>query len=268
MKHLILGLALLGTACVYSTELENDDMAKEEAAGVGGWSASGKLINFNRMKGIKVQAKIAEPGMFTIQFGVTRPPIVSGATDVVRPTADITWAVAGNTTNRRISVVDGLSFSGVGSYPQVKMYDGSIPGQSGVTGLVYSGSILVAPGTRPSQNQPPSLDPVTYINNALAEAVYDGAIVLNPTDFSRFLVPPKSGAISVFVTVSDIDNAGSAPITEADFVIEQRGATTLLSKYSTIDQYVPLAAGCTSVAVINRSAALTEVVSLRWGIDG
>jgi hypothetical protein len=275
-----LSLGLIG--CTYDT-YDTDQFYSAEEVGAemektGGWSASGELVTGGGDgAGVNLQAVFPNAGNYTLQFSVQR-----GDTYIVRPTAEITWSVQGNSVNRLVSIGNGLSISGQAEGVSVRIYD-SLTENLGFDhwlGLPYLVSMQVVPGTRPNVGQPPTYSPVSYIeenyNDASIETHdigYTLAQVLKNRPI-KILIPENAGAISFLAHfIWNAPIAGDEPdefIPNHHILINQMtGAGYVLATYGHKDAigFIPLIPGCTQIQIVNRS--LMDVrTSFLFGIDG
>lgn len=235
----------------------------------GGWSQSGKLVTANSQIGVPLQADFSKSkhgaGNYTIQFGL-QPP--DPDTVIIRPEADISWTVNGNTVRRVVSVTDGLSITGQAEYAKVRLYDAILPGNvpPAIAGEQYIGSINIAPGVRASQQQPPTLLPQRYFTSVSTEIFILGSISVPAADFVRVPVPQGVGVISVFVTVA-IPLGGL--VTSADFQVRQSNPVVgALKRYFPVGEgWVSMGSGVTEINLANFSAGSLNA-SVVFGIDG
>lgn len=229
-----------------------------------GWSQSGNLFIKQSQQGVSLQAQMEAANVFTVQFGLGQP---QSATPVFRkPMADISWSVAGNTIRRRVDVIDGLSFSGVGVHPKVRLFDGLDPSIGlGMDGVIYTGSISVAPGSRPSQNQPPVLAPETCTVGVGPAALYFRERTVPTMTSIIFPVPTDAGCISV--NIGAVRNAFAGAIDATNFLIRQVDTAGILRSYIERDVFIPLSPGTSSIQVFNQSAD-NMMISCLFGIDG
>jgi hypothetical protein len=135
-----------------------------------------------------------------------------------------------------------------------------------VAGVEYNLTINIAPGTRPSQNQPPQWGPINYIDGPSGLTVpFDGIVTVAPVSTNKIELPPEVGALSFYASVA----AGLVVIAPGELVIAQEGngATLRLNEVTREGAFIPLAPGVTDIALVNSSAGNISV-SVAFGIDG
>lgn len=204
--------------------------------------------------------KFGGAGIWTIQFAVEPPidpnPLFQG---IYAAIIEVTWSVEGNSVRRQYSLVNGLSVSGAGQAIKMRVIDVTplITLDSGATntpGLEYFVSAQVVKGSRPSQNQPPTLTLLPA-----QDIAGHGTLV--------FQVPVDAGVISAKVFAYDEVTGVLSPLVS---VQQQAGnATQVQAWYSpTIDNsFQPLVPGTTQLLISNGGAD-TISVAVIWGIDG
>lgn len=225
-----------------------------------GWSGSGKLITGDD-KTFQVQAVFPKASDFTVQFNMKQP--TRDANTAVVCEALINWVVAGVPVSRRVTVGNGTTISGVASSINVTVEDNSIDlGGGGITPNEYTVDVTFAPGSRPSVNQPATLN---HLDTAT------GIITVTPTNFTAIDIPQDAGVISVFVTVADISGS-PAPIVgqSAQVSVDMSGIIIKAWDPLTNTGWVPIPAGATSLNVANNSAVVGQDMGfcVTWGIDG
>ena len=247
-------------------------MGKNKYGHSCGWSATGKMINNGYSAQAHLQVNFLERDTnpnpsknYTVQFSVGAPmSLVTGlvALDVpVNPIAEIKWTVEGNDVRRVVSVVSGMSVTGVGEAIKVSVLDRSIqiaPG--GITPVVpvsYDVDITCAPGSRASVTQPPTL---TAQNPADLTFSFVSAAPGN----IQVDIPVDSGVISTFVTAFSDGNI----LTDADVTVTQLNGGLINRMYSPVHaEWVPMVAGTRRLQLTNNSAH-TVLWSVTYGIDG
>jgi hypothetical protein len=224
-----------------------------------GWSKSGTLKTDGpgvgaQPSGNRVQAQATEFGeaeQFTVQFFVSRANL-TGTNVNQRAKATITWSVAGNSVQRVISLYDGASISGVGEAVRVVVEDDSFRNGPATPNDVkpYQVSFQFAPGTRPSQQQPPYL------------------FIFHPTGFVNVSnisipIPENIGAISTNVFISGIPGITATVSMEGN----NAGATWDMSNNDENQRWRPIPPGCVTLNVA-LSAPGRPAIALMIGIDG
>lgn len=228
---------------------------------VQGWSTSGKLpIGLNSQfsqRAVKMQIDFTKSkngaGLYNIQFNV-RPPANMPTDVLLRTRAEVVWSVQGNSVRRDMSLFSGASISGTAESVSVTVRDRS----AAVTpNLEYEVSMQVAPGTRPSQNQPPIL--ITS-GNGVANA--GGGTYTHA-------VPQDSGVISCYMNVGPITIG--APVIDTQVVVEQLlpSGVAIARYYPLIEtEFVPIYPSVSNLRVTNAAGGTNIVTTPFWGIDG
>lgn len=234
---------------------------------IGGKSLSftSPMLTGNPQPSPGVQQIFENPGEFTCQFGITvaKNPTVTKMSNRAR--ALIAWNVDGQPVQRLVSITNGTSVTGIADAVAVQIFDTTVVGgfpnyNSNVPYIVTSS---VAHGSRPSIQQPPSLDlfdPAT----GLAFTVTAGTNIFVP-------LPENIGAVSTFICVAPAPIAGvfqNTPILNQGAQVGQgQGGTLKLFDPQAYAKWVPLASGTDRLQLINNSA-FDIVFSVQLGIDG
>jgi hypothetical protein len=225
-----------------------------------GWSKSGTLKTDGpgvtahpSQNRVQTQAtEFGEAEQFTVQFFVSRAN-VSGTNVSQRAKATITWSVAGNSVQRVISLYDGASISGVGEAVRVVVEDDSFRVGPATPNDVkeYQVSFQFAPGTRPSQQQPPYL------------FIYKPVGFVNVPGFT-LLIPENIGAISTNVYLSGLLAGVTATAT---MVSGAAGLSWDVLNDDPNQVWRPIMPGCTAIAFAFSIPSRPQV-GLMVGIDG
>lgn len=212
----------------------------------GGWSASGMIRRLNRDDAKSLQVVFPTSGEYTIQFALETKANAS-----VKCEATIQWSVEGNYVTRKVSVVNGLSITGVAQGTKVTVRDASV---GGVDTQDYLVSFQVAPGARASNGQPPTYEPA-----GLASSFAPGTFDVD--------IPADAGVTSVFVTAKSFSDT---PIPEEQVYVQMvDGAGNSLKVYDPRNYgWVPLAPGTTKLVYVNATAADTIQFFGVFGVDG
>jgi hypothetical protein len=223
------------------------DLSKKSA-----WSASKQLVCNNETIELSLQVMFQETGYYTVQFGIVPPQEPSAFVFPYSAEALISWSVEGNTIQRRVSVGNGVSISGGGQAVKVVVMDRTRfldPNPH-----TYLASVSITKGTRPSVNQPATLESLPQVTSVLAA----GSLVIP--------VPTNAGAISAQVVSSVLALAG-LPVHL--IVFQKNAAGQILKAYDpSVDTgFIPLAPNTTQVEITN-IGTFTARVKLTWGIDG
>lgn len=229
------------------TFAEEGDYLSEKPEKKTGWAQAGTLTQQDNAKSVQVQANFDEAANYTVEFGMVIPPGTSAAAEAL-----ITWTVEGNPINRRVSVSNGLSVTGVGQGVKVVVKDVSTTGNAD-----YDVSLSVARGIRGDTERPPTL--------------YLGFVTINHASNDFFTVPLDSGAQSVYLTYLTTDTTQN-PI----YAVQVDSAGVLLRAWrlnaTGAADWVPLEPGCVKILVFNDSGGGTPLDNVKvfatLGIDG
>lgn len=245
-------------------EFEEPDMrARQDGWSKNGFLASGGLVTTDPNGG-STQGKLTltadfsksngERGAeyYTVTFHVNPPPPPAGfSASPYNPIATITWNVNGTQVVRRVSVGNGVAVSGLASHVIVEVQDFStlLPG---MVPKPYFVDIAVAPGSRPSTQQPPRL------NGGVQHIAVGPATVNIP-------IPQDSGVISVFLAEAQlIQTALNTQVSFTDGVGNNVGAVNV----TRFTGWVPIPSGAVSMAITNLDTVNSTDVSYTWGIEG
>jgi len=268
MKYLILGLLFI-IGCTYHTTNEIQKEEEEGDTGImstpgksvsGGWSASGVLLGIgplaltpSRDRQVSLQVEFPEARNYTIQFKISPTGRTVGSLPEVRALAIIDWSVEGNTVRRKIHIKEGQSITGTGQAVRVVVVDDSLAAFIVGNEPNYLVQILVAPGTRPTIENPPQLEP-------------EIAVVTIPAAGNHvFTVPVDAGINSVAITCA---STAGAPLPDQSVQVQQRDLVGPLKWYDPRQYFwVPVSSGTVTIKVINNSGAEIQV-QITYGIDG
>ncbi len=192
-------------------------------------------------------------GLYTVQFNIDVRGIANPVFKFLNPTAKVTFSVEGNSVQRRLSVANGASISGVCDTVAVEVVDETDflapPGPPALP-LEYQVTISVAPYPRPSSGTPPFLR-----GSASVIAVAGGATTL-------LAVPSDAGANSVLVFASP--SGGGVPL-----VSQEDMNTITLASWTPNNTFVPLFPQAGNISLGNLGPALSNVnYNVLFGIDG
>lgn len=217
------------------------------------WGQSGTLTPGNQGQAVSMQATFEEFSNYTVQFNLTGPDINPSSTLIRKAEAVVTWSIAGLFVSRRVSCVNGISITGTAEAVSVKVVDASLL-LDAYPRDPYLVSIQATKGTRPSIQQPPTLDTPSVSLDA------------GPVVSGDILIPQDAGAVSLFTTVT----AASALTPEQVTVLIRNQGGIVLREYSPLvnTSWVPLPAGATKLRL--RSGVLAPVTNwaMTFGIDG
>lgn len=248
----LLAIGLLVSSVIFSGCADiGEDM-------ISGWAQSG-IITTGSSKGISCQANFREDSIYTIQFS-----LIADKSVIVRPEATISMNINGNDVRRRISVVNGTSFSGTSRTVSIHLYDTLTAGMPGVLGVNYVANIQISQGIRPSTSRPPVLIPDQYIDALGVTHPFIGEFLVPPAGTGVILVPDNSGVTSVQITAA-IVVPPTGPIQV--FARQLSAAVSLTSYDPTLHDFVSIWPGTQQVSITNHSADLVGVSGL-FGVDG
>lgn len=206
-----------------------------------------------------LQVADLEPGEYTLQFQVVNAPADGNG---FAAQAIINWKVQGQQITRICSIYSGLAISGVAEAVDVKIQDtsvalGIVRVPPGVPAVNYSISATLSKGTRPTVQQPPTLQttPPTVIAAA--------------GGFIQVAVPQNVGAISVFVLVGNIQNAPANEFAPGDIEVRMTNGTQNYGFQPLQQQgWIPLPPGTTILTITNINASASATVTTLFGIEG
>jgi len=235
---------------------------------VEGWSVAGQLDARTLIKKVTLQANFPKPGTYTVQLNAN--PFAVGPLDpnARAPEAEalITWAVEGNSIQRRVSVISGMAISGAGQGVKVEMFNVSVPNPAlaPTANPFYPVSAMVIRGSRGTDSNPPYLmrndESVGFPVTAFANS---GSIA----------VPQGVGVKSVQVMAS-YDGAAIAALSgeQGALILEMLStAGTVLNAYDPrFYDFVPLAPGTVRLRLRSQItvAGATWGCYPMWGIEG
>lgn len=226
MKWLLFLVLGILTGCT-TIQFDEDDMSKAQYGSSGGWSGTGILFNDGQSnKGMAAnfleRSNNEIPSKnYTVQFAISKIKTLDNfdtAVYFINPVGVITWSVAGNSVRREVSVTNGLSLTGVGEGVKVVVYDRTPAGQIPVS---YQVDITVAPGSRASENQPPTYCPTLALTEGMiivGNQTLQNQVVLN--------IPVNAGCISVYVTAIRADL--TTPLTTLQARVDQVDANDVI----------------------------------------
>lgn len=230
-----------------------------------GWSASGTLVgqekwptNDTGNREVSLQVDFPQAGAYTVQFNLT--PKLPLTNHPVVAEASLLWSVEGNLVQRKVTVGNGTSISGVGQAVKVVVKDRT-PATGPQESQEYVVGISVAPGTRANP-----LVPATIINPTQKRVTVPAA---GSVDIA---IPQGAGVSSVYIGITS--GAGGAPIPDHSVrcILEASGGTTE-SVFTPADaggntSWVPVSGGSTTLRIINTNAGFALDASPVFGVDG
>jgi hypothetical protein len=232
-----------------------------------GWSGNKTLITGNIDTTLSVQADFsADPGPYTVQFDLSIPDqpqngVVKNV--AIKAEALIEWSVEGNTVTRRVDIGDGTTVSGVGQACRVVVTD-QTDNAMGDTGFEYNVTVLIAKGTRPSVDQPPTLTPFKRTDPITLNLL----LTIAPGGSLNVPIPLDAGVISANVTVIDTGSP-PAPIPEQMVqVLQSIGGVVLRGCDPRAMTWIPVIPGVSALGIFNFTAGQTIMISVEFGIDG
>lgn len=237
----------------------------------GGWSATGKMKNNGQSAQSHLQVNFLERDTnplpsknYTVQFSVGNSTLSATGLPAINvpinPIAEIKWSVEGNDVRRLVSVVSGMSLTGVGESIKVSVLDRSAQIDIGSSlpyaAVQYDVDIICAPGSRASVTQPPTL---------AAQNPNDLSFIFVSAGVGNLFVdvPQDAGVISTYITAHSDGNV----ISEADASVTQINGTLINRIYTPNVGWVPLVPG-TQKLKLNNLSANTIAWSITYGIDG
>jgi len=211
-------------------------------------------------KAFPVQYGLVRAEMTTVQFGLRLPPGLTDGLVKYQAQGEIMWSVAGSRTRRLVTIFDGMCISAPAEHVNVQVTDTSQALTEAGFSLAseYIASITIAPGSRPSQQQPPYYeDPGGPYSVAAG-----GASSVN--------VPVNIGVISVYVTVATL--VAAAPLPQNSVLVQHAtgGIGNIWKSYDPRDyQWVPITPGTSQIRLLALAAIPTPVLfTVVFGIDG
>lgn len=218
-----------------------------------GWSQSGKLTTGDKNRSVSLQANFTTSQDYTVEFGLEPNPL---SNDPIFAEALIQWSVEGATISRRVTVSNGTSVTGVGQAVHVVVKDNTsnVAGIGAPNAVEYGITIQVAPGTRGTDKQPPTLiaSPSEY--------------TVAPGGFTAVNIPQDAGAKSVFVTAWSGTVMAEGKV-QVDHIISNTSFKTYDPRQY---DWVPLTPGATQIGLTNNIApgGANIFFSVTFGIDG
>src|SRR3972149_4041104 len=140
-----------------------------------GWSKSGTMTSGDRSAKVSLQANFRHTGNYTVQFklfpkpgGAPLPPSFFAP---IQAEASIVLSVEGNSVERRLSLANGASLTGVAQGVRIVVSDVTeTAGPPILLGQAYFVGITVAPGVRGSDSTAPVLVRQNIVITVLAGA--------------------------------------------------------------------------------------------------
>jgi hypothetical protein len=286
MKTLWLVLALGLSGCVLEVEDKDMTQGNPQYAKSGGWSNSAVLRNNGSDNmGLAVNFLAGRTNNetpsknYTVQFSVGNttvppsagPPPSQGGQPIdtlINPVAEISWSVEGNTIRRVVSVTNGAAVTGVGQGVKIVVTDQTLQSSLAIDGAaLYRVDITVAPGSRPSENQPATFNPRLATGTSTIDVPPGG-----PATGVAIDIPINAGVISTFVTA--VPNDFSAIPQNTAIVSMLNNSNVLIRNYdpNEFTGFVPVTATCARLLLINNMPVGPGVPTLNFavtfGIDG
>ena len=236
----------------------NDMAGTDEAptADEDSWSVDQTLECLATNKNVSLQYVFKKTGTYTIQFQLYTidPQPNIALPKAIYAEATVSWAVKGATVSRTISLINGMSISGVGEAVQVVIRD--LTTDISMGGVKYGVIATIAAGQRSGLIPPHYADPLKR-----------NLIVIAAGASSTWDVPLTAGANSFQVSVASSD--GSVISDQKVQAIQSSQVAALRHRVCDPRQFnwIPLEAGATQVTILN-SLAVPLWVTLTWGIDG
>lgn len=246
-------------------------MATQALGNKRAWSNRGEMTIGNPTKRVSLQAKFEEdPGSYTIQFDVTRPPGITFR-DI---RAFISWSVEGQSVERIISVQDGVTITGNGQGVRVVVQDVTNLAYINPGGLTppivfiadYDCVVTIVKGVRASNQTEPFILALPETFAGFIAGQTEQAVVINAGQNADFPVPSDAGITSTFVTVTSL----TAPLTNSEVIVSHLNPVVGTSKiYSPLinSGWVPLTGEVEIVRISNLSMEAIRA-SVTFGVDG
>ena len=229
-----------------------------------GWSSTAMLYQgglnaqgVGQTNGLVLAADFSPHAVeFMIQFQVTGLGTGANAASQIpaRPIATVSWMVENGTITRRFDVNNGMTFTGVGQSVNVRVDDMSDPKadfNKNYDGANYSVTCTVVPGTRPAQNQPPTL--------------WEGLHHILKASGVTVEIPKDAGVISVEVTGYSIN-----PPLNVQVSYVSGGVTLKTWDLVAFPGFIPVPPYATELTITNQDTGEGHAadISVQWGIDG
>lgn len=240
------------------------DLNGNQQSHSGGWANTITMTTGETDKIGSLAANFPIAGLYTVEISVELPYVPDHPTGKAPDLeALITWSVEGHSVRRRVSVGYGVSVSAPAQGIQVQLFD-MTDNSGGYEAADYIASVLITPGVRPSDGQPPTLD-------------LQGFTVLPGQDTVDInAIPAGVGAKSVLITAIRYGNANNIVVTQPapGFIqVVQEDANGLpLKVYDPRDYgFMPLSPGCVNVLIRNYEVDLADTAvgyTVTIGIDG
>lgn len=247
--------------------LSRSDRLMRKQNAVKGWAVTGNLTP-GTDDAVSLQATFKYVGYYTVQFSMQLPD-TEFETGGIFALADITWTVAGNPITRRVSIVNGMTISGMGESVYVEMYDFSEADPDSV----YQVACSVARGTRPVAGNIPNISINTETLKTEAERRGESVVsVLTPGASRTWDVPPNVGVNSVFIQVAPVayaaDNYKSLQDTFIGFweLTQQAGIG-----FDNLNRWIPIMPASARINLKLDAAyvgAEGVYVAPIWGVEG
>lgn len=247
--------------------ISRSDRLMRRQNAVKGWAVTGNLTA-GTDDAVSLQANFKYVGYYTIQFSMEQPDI-EFETGGIFALADITWTVAGNPITRRVSIVNGMTISGMGESVYVEMYDFSQPDAS----AVYKVACSVARGARPVAGNIPnlSINTESLKTEAARRGESVGSILL-PGASRTWDVPVGAGVNSVFIGVAPVDYTANSYTSLRDALVGFWELTTQTGiAWDNMNRWIPLmpASARINIALNAAYVGATGVwVAPLWGVEG
>ncbi len=275
MKSFIVVLGLFIAGCGAKSGL-GDNMTMGER---GGWSASNKILNNGQSQGNNVPLQVDFGQQLAKRAGLAEEfnlnPTLSDlpAKNYTVQFGEISWAVAGITIRRLVSVTNGLSVTGVGEAIKVVVYDATDQTAPAPAACTYDVEITVAPGSRPSEQQPASFTPYIDSDPSFGANIPTlGSTIITPNTTIFVTIPQNAGVISLYTTVAVTSGFGII-IPQGTALIQQRAIGNSVRLYDALDMsWVPIIPQAQTIGLQNTfpvaPGSPNLVFTLTFGIDG
>lgn len=273
MKTYLLCLLLLVVGCetnYYNAEewskdhnetVENSDMQKF-------LTAVTSIVSKTQQSTQQLQTQLPEPGNYTVEFSITNIQPVAPAVTVgnITPVATISWALGGVHYERKISVFNGASITGVAEAVTIRVFDETdLSDTSNQTS--YDVSMSVAKGVRGSVIQPPTYQ--QYLSPIAGGSPLFGSVIIPGGANYTIPVPQNIGINSVMITYATII-LPTAGVLE-NLVSQDSASGTTLKLYNPKDYgFVPINPQIIALTLFNNdtNVGVSYIFNITWGIDG
>jgi hypothetical protein len=220
----------------------------------------------------KLQCKLPQVDSYTLQFSVTRPVGNNLNAATITPVAIISWNLGGISYQRKISVFNGSSITGVAEHVTVQIVDETNPNE--VIPVVvppippfidYEVNISVGRGVRGSVSMPPTYQ--QYYLNKYGNRL--GLVELDQSTNFTLAIPTDAGVSSVMITSAYLGVAATPG--DPENIVGQvglLGGTPLKYYNPNLHGFVPISPQTALIVLYNNDTAQKLYYNVTFGIDG